>query len=77
MFRNRSTLVLLVMLLSVLFSVPASAQKPSETSILIRNATIIDKEGEQDTIIVNILIKDSKLDIITEDLIPSHNAFTL
>ena len=71
MLRSRSTLVPLVLLLSLLFTVPVSAQ---ETSILIRNAKIIDKEGEQDTVIVNILIKDSKLDIVTQDLIPLEEA---
>ena len=77
MFRNRSILsfvVLLALLFSLLLTVPASAQKQSENSILIRNVSIIGKEGEQDTVIVNILIKDSKLDIITQDLIPLEEA---
>jgi phosphate-selective porin OprO/OprP len=77
MFRTRSILSLMVpltLLFSLSFAVPASAQKPSQTSILIRNVTIIDKGAEQDTVIVNILIKDSKLDIITEDLIPIEQA---
>jgi phosphate-selective porin OprO and OprP len=51
---------------------PALAQQ--ESSILIRNATLINQEGEQDKVTVNILVKDYMLDIITEDLIPIDEA---
>jgi phosphate-selective porin OprO/OprP len=61
---------MLVLLLIIVM--PAVAQQ--EQSILLRNATLINQGGEQDKITVNILIKDSKLDIITEDLIPIENA---
>ena len=53
-------------------AMPCSA-RPQE-SILIRNATLIDRGGSQDGVVVNILIKDSNLDIITEDLIPIEDA---
>jgi phosphate-selective porin OprO/OprP len=63
-------LILLPLLIAL--AVPALAQ--DEASILIRNATLIDRGGEQDNTTVNILIKDSRLDIITEDLIPIKDA---
>ena len=65
-----SRLSILALLLSI--AMPAIAQH--ERSILLRNATLINQGGEQGKITVNILIKDSKLDIITEDLIPIEDA---
>ena len=61
-----------VAFLYLALAMPCSAQ-PQE-SILIRNATLIDRGGDHAGVVVNILIKDSKLDIITEDLIPIEQA---
>ncbi len=61
-----------ILALFLIIVMPAVAQQGR--SILLRNATLINQGGEQDKITVNILIKDSKLDIITEDLIPIEDA---
>ena len=61
-------------ILALLLTLVAPGQAHSEESILIRNATLINRGGEQDKVGVNILIKDSKLDIISEDLIPIAEA---
>ena len=53
-------------------SVPVQAQ--GGQSILIRNAVLINREGEPDQVAVNILIKDSKLEILSEDFIPLSEA---
>jgi phosphate-selective porin OprO/OprP len=64
--------VLLPIVLLLNLAAPVLAQ--DEESILIRNATLIGKGDERDKTTVNILIKDSRLDIITEDLIPIKDA---
>jgi hypothetical protein len=53
-------------------SVPVQAQ--GGQSILIRNAVLINREGGPDQVAVNILIKDSKLEILSEDFIPLSEA---
>ncbi len=60
--------------IALLLVLTTSALGQEGGSILIRNATLINQEGEHDKVTVNILIKDSKLDIITEDLIPIKDA---
>jgi phosphate-selective porin OprO/OprP len=68
-------LFLIGLSISTLYLVLGSpAQAQDGASILLRNATLINQEGGQDKVIVNILITDSKLDIITEDLIPIEDA---
>ena len=64
-------LICLVIFLATLV-LPAQAQ--TGRSILIRNATLINQEGEQHKVTVNILVKNTELDIITEDLIPLEEA---
>ncbi|MEH6570890.1 MAG: porin [Halioglobus sp.] len=61
-----------VAFLCLALAMPCSAQ--THESILIRNATLIDRGGNHEGVVVNILIKDLKLDIITEDLIPIEQA---
>ncbi len=76
MRRNRlilDGLITVILLVGLAMALPVSAQLAAQ-SILLRNVTLIDKSGETDTIVVNILIKDSKLDIITQDLIPIDEA---
>jgi phosphate-selective porin OprO/OprP len=51
----------------------AALARNSETTILLRNATLIDRDEGADRT-VNILIKNTRLDIITEDLIPIDDA---
>jgi len=49
------------------------AQPGENQSILLRNVTLVDQGGGADKT-VNILVKESTLDIITEDLIPIEDA---
>ena len=51
---------------------PAQAQP--EKTILIRNVTLAEQDGSQKKLVVNILIKQSELDILTEDFIPLEDA---
>jgi phosphate-selective porin OprO/OprP len=60
--------------LALFLTLAVACQAQAEESILIRNATLIDRGGERDNVVVNILVRDSKLDIITEDLIPIEDA---
>jgi len=47
--------------------------QPTNPSILLRNVLLSDKEGGADKT-VNVVVRDNKLDIITEDLIPLDQA---
>jgi phosphate-selective porin OprO/OprP len=64
--------VFAVLVIFVTLVVPCQAR--AQESILIRNATLVDRSGKQGKVVVNILVKNSKLDIITEDLIPIEDA---
>lgn len=44
------------------------------TSVLIRNVRLIDRDGEVEDVSVNILIRDNKLDVVTEDEIATAEA---
>jgi phosphate-selective porin OprO/OprP len=59
---------LMCLFLSVGLVWPAIAQ--SENTILIRNITLLGQEGEKEKVVVNVLIKSSELNIITQDPIP-------
>ena len=51
------------------------AQQPEEPhDLLIRNATLIDPSGKATDRMVSLLIRDGKLEIITEDTIPGEEA---
>lgn len=60
--------------LTLLLTLANSVFAQDEQSILIRNATLINQEGGDDNVSVNILIKEGVLDIITQDLIPLEQA---
>ncbi len=64
--------VFAVLVIFVTLVVPCQAR--AQESILIRNAALVDRSGNQSKVVVNILVKNSKLDIITEDLIPIEDA---
>jgi len=73
----------IVCLLSLLFSVavfsPAIlAQAPilenRPQSVLVKNVTLMDQEGGAQDVIINILIKDNKLDVVTQDDIAADTA---
>jgi phosphate-selective porin OprO/OprP len=50
------------------------AQAADPESILIRNVRLIDRNGKTEDQIVNVLIKKTKLDIVTKDNIPAAQA---
>jgi len=43
------------------------AQAEDTETVLIRNVRMIDRDGEAEDVVVNILIKDGKLDVVTKD----------
>ncbi|MEP6390417.1 MAG: porin [Halioglobus sp.] len=69
----RGVVLSAVLVWGFLSALPALAQATAQ-SILLRNVTLIDRSGEKETVVVNILVKDSILDIITQDLIPIDEA---
>ena len=58
----------------VMFVLVAPAQAQLEKTILIRNVTLSGQEGNQGKVVVNILIRKSALDILTEDYISLEDA---
>ncbi len=40
---------------------------------LIRNVTLIDREGEKEDIVVNLLLRDGRLELVTQDEIPADS----
>jgi len=50
----------------------AAAATPE--TVLVRNVTLVDQEGKKEDAIVNILIRDSKLDVVTQEEIAADNA---
>ena len=54
----------------------AQIPRPGNTppSVLVKNVTLADQKGDADDIVVNILIKNNKLDIITQDDIAADAA---
>jgi len=58
--------------LAVIPSLPADAQ--TLDTVLVRNVRLIDPEGQAEDRIVSVLIKDGKLDVVTEEEIPSGEA---
>lgn len=64
----------LTLFICLLVSDQASAQDPESEDILVRNVTLIDPSGEAEDRIVNILIRDGKLDVVTEDKISRDEA---
>jgi phosphate-selective porin OprO/OprP len=66
--------VIRLAIISIAFVLVAQVQAQQSGTLLLRNVTLIKPEGDEDKVVVNILIKDSKLDVITEDLIPLKDA---
>lgn len=65
----KHTLAGLLLTLACLVDLPAQAQ-----TILLRNLSMIERDSSEALITVNLLIKDSKLDVISQDLIPLGEA---
>ena len=54
-------------------TMPSLAQVEGLPSVLLRNVKLADENGGDDKV-VNILVRDNKLDIVSEDLIPMDEA---
>jgi len=67
-------IVFSVNLLILLLPLAAGAQDIDPGRVLIRNVTLIDPTGKTEDTIVNILIRDHKLELITEDKISRDEA---
>lgn len=71
----RSYLVLrLPILLVLIFTMPVHAQTIGPDRVLIRNVILFDPKGAVEDKVVNILLRDNKLDIVTEDKISRDDA---
>jgi phosphate-selective porin OprO/OprP len=71
-FRSLATMLLV---LCLLISPPLVAQNQGSTGdILVRNVTLIDPSGTVEDRVVNVLIKNFKLEVLTEDRISSEQA---
>jgi hypothetical protein len=66
-------IVCCILIVAVMISGLAAAAGPSD-SVLIRNVRLIDPEGKTDYILVSVLVKGGKLDIVTKDEIESARA---
>lgn len=64
----------LMVLLTLLLPVSANAETIGPERVLIRNVILFDPKGANDDKVVNILIRDNKLDIVTEDKISRNDA---
>ena len=71
-FSVRSLVISLISLLLAIGQVAAQNQDPE--NILVRNVTLIDPARESEDKIVNILIRERKLDVVTEDKISRKEA---
>jgi len=71
-FAVRSLVISLISLLLAIGQVVAQNQDPE--NILVRNVTLIDPARESEDKIVNILIRERKLDVVTEDKISRKEA---
>ncbi|MEH6589507.1 MAG: porin [Halioglobus sp.] len=73
MFSNSAYRRYLLGLCLLIGMCPLAQAQPGKT-ILIRNVTLPGQAGDQEQLVVNILIKKSALDILTEDFIPLDQA---
>jgi phosphate-selective porin OprO/OprP len=70
-----TTASLILTLLSLLLvAAQAMAQNQGPENILVRNVTLIDPARESEDKVVNILIRDRKLELVTEDKISRNEA---
>jgi phosphate-selective porin OprO and OprP len=63
-----------ILFLSLVFSLILPVHAQPEKTILIRNVTLAGQGDSEKGLVVNILIKNSELDILTEDYIPLEEA---
>lgn len=63
-----------MLLLVLMSSFSAHAQTIGPNRVLIRNVILFDPSGAADDKVVNILLQDNKLDIVTEDKISRDDA---
>jgi phosphate-selective porin OprO/OprP len=50
------------------------AKSATPETVLIRNVTLLKQEGQAEDVVVNILIRDNRLDMVTQDKIPADTA---
>ncbi len=75
--KRLSALILLVSLAALPTGVSAQSRATSPVlpeTVLIRNVTLIDQEGETDDVVVHVLIRDNKIDVVTKDEIAADTA---
>ena len=75
-FQRVVTLVSAVLYFSAMTATTAVAQDRAASpiqpkTVLVRNVKLINQEGIAEDVIVNILIRDKKLDVVTKDEIPA------
>jgi len=66
-----------LLLLALVMSLSANGQTTSSGTFLIRNVVLFDPSGSVEDKVVNILLVDDKLDLVTEDKISSDNVTTV
>ena len=66
--------LLLTLLSSFAFAQQVIYQDTESENILVRNVTLIDPSQESEDRVVNILIREGKLDVVTEDKISRDEA---
>ena len=71
---KKNVVVIASFMVLALASVTLSAQDNKPVNILVRNVTLMDPTGKTADRIVNILIRDRKLDVVTEDKISQDEA---
>lgn len=69
--RGISTRLFLCLLLCMASARTGLAQSPDPDPILIRNVRLIDRDRDAEDVVVHILIKKKKLELVTKDRIPA------
>jgi phosphate-selective porin OprO/OprP len=69
----RRSRILIGCLVTALACVLAQAQEPAD-SVLIRNVLLFDRDGAGEDVVASILVKNGKLDVVTQDEIPASEA---
>jgi phosphate-selective porin OprO/OprP len=72
--RKQSLLIIFITLFSLQAPALVFAQDTGPENILVRNVTLIDPARESEDKIINILIRERKLEVVTEDKISRHEA---
>ena len=71
---SHSLFLIMLSLIALICSTVASAQILGPSDILVRNVTLIDPAGKNEDKVVNLLIRDLKLEVVTEDKISREEA---